>query len=89
MSSSMREMLLGWKGAFVGKRRKKVWQTTPCLFWTMWKARNRIGFKDDFLSIQNLKYLFFFFFLLCSKIKFSIENGPSTLVGFIDWMGCK
>ena len=81
-------MLLGWKGSFVGKRRKKVWQTTPsCLFWTVWKARNRIAFKDDFLSIQNLKYLFLF--LLWSETKFSIENGLSTLVGFIDWMGCK
>ena len=36
MSSSVREMFLGWKGAFVGKRRKKVWQTAPsCLFWTV------------------------------------------------------
>ena len=52
MSGSVQEMLLGWKCAFVGKRRKKVWQTTPsCLFWTVWKARNRIAFKDDFLSI--------------------------------------
>ena len=88
MSGSVREMLMGWKCAFVGKRRKKVWQTArSCLFWTVWKARNKIAFKDDFLSIQNLKYLFHF--LLWSETKFSIENGPSTLVGFIDWMGCK
>ena len=39
-------------------------------------------FKDDFLSIQKLKYLFFF--LLLSKTKLFIENGPLTLVGFID-----
>ena len=59
MSDSMQEMLLGWKCAFVGKRRKKDWQTAPsCLFWTVWKPKNRIAFKDDFLSIQNLKYLF-------------------------------
>ena len=79
---------LDWKCAFVGKRRKKVWQTTPsCLFWIVWKARNRIAFKDDSLSIQNLKYLFLF--LLWSETKFSIENGPMILVGFIDWMRCK
>ena len=76
-------MFLGWKGAFVGKRRKKVWQTTPsCLFWIVWKARNRIAFKDDFLSIQNLKYLFLFFLWLETNL--SIKNGSSTLVGFID-----
>ena len=87
MSSSVREMLLGWKSAFVGKRRKKVWQSAPCLFWTMWKTRNRIVFKDDFLFIQKLKYLILF--LLWSESKLSIENGPSTLVGFIDWVSCK
>ena len=88
MLGSMGEMLLGWKGAFFGKRMKKVWQRAPsCLFWIVCKARNRIVFKDDFLSIQNLKYLFLF--LLWLEIKVSIENGPSTLVGFIDWVGCK
>ena len=87
MPVTVREMLLGWKGAFVGKRRKIVWQVAPCLFWTVWKARNRIVFKDDFLSIQNLKYLFLF--LLWLETKLSIENGPSNLVGFIDWVGRK
>ena len=88
MSGFIREMVLGWKSAFVGKRRKKVWQAAPsCLFWTVWKTRNRIVFKDDFFSIQKLKYLVLF--LLLSENKFSIENGPSTLVGFIDWVSCK
>ena len=88
ISGSVRDMLLGWKGTFVGKRRKKVWQTAPsCLFWIVWKARNRIVFKEDVLSIQKLKYLFLF--LLWSKTKLSIENSPSTFDGFIDWVSCK
>ena len=88
MSGSVREMLLGWKGAFVGKRRKKIWQAaSSCLFLTVWKPRNRIVFKDDFLSVQNRKYLFLF--LLWLETKLFIENGPSTLVGFIDWAGRK
>ena len=79
----VREMLLGWKSAFVGKRRKKVWQAAPsCLLWIVWKARNRIVFKEDILSIQKLKYLFLL--LLWSETKLSIESGPSTLVVFID-----
>ena len=86
LSGSVREILFGWKSAFVGKRRNKVWQSAPCLVWTMWKTRNRIVFKDDFLSIQKLKYLFLF--LLWLKSKLSIENGPLTLVGFIDWVSC-
>ena len=84
----VRDMLLGWKGTFVRKRRKKVWQVAPsCLFWTVWKARNRIVFKEDVLSIHKLKYLFLF--LLWSETKLSIENSPSTLDGFIDWVSCK
>ena len=54
-------------------------------YWTVWKARNKIVFKDDFLSIgsiQKLKYLFLF--LLRLETKLSIENDPLTFVGFID-----
>ena len=71
MPGSVREMLLGRKGAFVGKRRKKVWQEAPsCLFWTVWKARNRTVFKEDFLSIQKLKYLFLFLLWSETKVTF-------------------
>ena len=28
------------------------------IFWTVWKARNRLTFKDNELSIQRLKYSF-------------------------------
>ena len=88
MLDCIQEMLLSWKRDFVDKKRKKVWQAAPsCLFWTVWKTRNRIVFKDDFLSIQKLKYLFLFFLWLETKL--SIENGPSTLAGFIDWVSCK
>ena len=30
-----------------------------------------------------------FLFLLWSEIKLFIENGPLTIDGFIDWVGCK
>ena len=32
---------------------------------------------------------FGFLFLLWLETKLSVENGPSTLVGFIDWVRCK
>ena len=54
--SSVKETLLSWNGFFVGKKRKKVWRVGPlCIFWTVWKVRNRIAFEDDVLSIQRLK----------------------------------
>ena len=57
--STVRETLLGWNGLFVGKRRKIVWRAGPlCIFWTIWKTRNRIAFDDEVLSIQRLKTSF-------------------------------
>ncbi|RVW75063.1 hypothetical protein CK203_056012 [Vitis vinifera] len=42
LPSSVKEILLGWYGVFVGKKRVKVWGAAPlCLFWTVWKERNR------------------------------------------------
>ena len=50
------------EGAFVGKRRKKVWQAAPCLFWTMWKAVNRIVFRNAFCRYRTSNQCLFFCF---------------------------
>ena len=61
--SSIRETLLGWNGSFVGKKRKTVWRADPlCIVRTVRKARNRIAFEDEVLSIQRLKTSFLYFF---------------------------
>ena len=55
----VKETLLEWRGSFVGKKRKAVWQMGPlCLFWAIWNARNKIAFEDSVLSIQRLKASF-------------------------------
>ena len=83
---SVKETLLGWRGSFVGKKRKAVWQVGPlCLFWVIWKARNKIAFEDCVLSIQRLKA--FFVYLLWSETKLWIKGGHLTLIDFIDWVG--
>ena len=82
---SVKETLLGWRGSFVGKKRKVAWQLGPlCLFWVIWKARNSIAFEDCGLSIQRLKVSFVY--LLWSEIKLWIKDGPSTLIEFIEWV---
>ena len=49
---SIREILLGWHGSFMGKKRKKVWMTSPlCFLWMVWKERNRIALDNEELSI--------------------------------------
>ena len=70
----------------MGKKRRKVWRAVPLyIFWTVWKARNRLTFKDDVLSIQILKYSFVY--SLWSEAKLFIVECSSTMVNFIDWLG--
>ena len=81
--SLVRETLLGWKGAFVGTKRKTVWNAGPlCLFWSVWKTMNKIAFNDGVLSLQKLKAFFVYLFWLESKL--FIKYGPSTLIDFTD-----
>ena len=42
---TVKEVLTSWMGSFIGKKRKKVWKSIPlCVFWTVWKERNRLAF---------------------------------------------
>ena len=44
---TMCQTLLSWQGAHVGKKRKKIWLATPlCLFWILWRERNRVTFEN-------------------------------------------
>ena len=86
LPSSVKETLLSWHGSFVGKKCKKVWRVAPLhIFWTVWKARNCLAFKDDMLSIQRLK--FSFILSLWAETKLVIVDCPLTIANFIDWMG--
>ena len=43
----------------MGKKRKKIWNFIPlCIFWTVWKERNRLTFRGGVLDIQKLKNSF-------------------------------
>ena len=56
---SVKEALLSWRGSFVGKNRKKFWNSIMlCIFWTVWKERNRLAFRGGSLAIQKLKNSF-------------------------------
>ena len=78
----------GKEGSFVGKKRRTVWNAGPlCLFWSVWKTRNKIAFEGSVLSIQKLKA--FFVYLLWSESKLFIKDGPLTLIDFIDWVSSR
>ena len=56
---SVRDTLSGWCGFNLGKKRRKVWKAAPlCIFWTVWKERNRIAFDNEELSMHRLKKIF-------------------------------
>ena len=70
----------------MGKKRKVVWQVGPlCLFWVIWKTRNKIAFENNVLSIYSLKASFVY--LLWLETKLWMKDGPSTLIDFVDWVG--
>ena len=70
----------------MGIKRKEVesWLSSLCLFWTVWKVRNKIVFEDMELSIQKLKSSFVY--RLWLETKAYIKDGLGTLVDFVDWL---
>ena len=88
LSCTVKETLLGWHGAFVGKVRKKAWQMAPiCIFWSVWKEMNLSAFGNEELSLQRQKYSFVC--NLWSWVRVSLVLSPSSLVSFLDWLGSK
>ena len=82
----MKEVLLGWHGLFVGRKRVKVWRAAPlCFFWIVWKERNGVAFEDEDLSIKRMKYSFVC--NLWSWSKLCIDEGPNSLINFFEWLG--
>ncbi|KAJ9707979.1 hypothetical protein PVL29_000172 [Vitis rotundifolia] len=82
---SVKEVLLTWKGPFVGKKRKKVWNSIPlCIFWTVWKERNRLAFRGGSLDIQKFKNSFVC--NLWSWVRVYIGEESHSLLGFLEWL---
>ena len=64
LSCSVREVLLSWHESFVGKKRKKAWKAALlCMFWALWRERNRRAFDNFESTDQTIKISFFVSFL--------------------------
>ena len=84
-ASILREALLGWLGSCVGKKRKKVWLSVPlCLFWIIWKERNRRAFENEDHLIQWCKSFFLCNLWAWAK-GFLVSDPPSIVILQIGW----
>ena len=80
--------LLALQGAAVGKKRKKIWLAAPlCLFWTLWRARNRLVFKNEGTSDQKIKANFVFNLWAWANL-YSADN-TNSVVDFLTWLGSR
>ena len=83
---TVRQALLAWQSARVGKKRKSVWLAAPlCLFWTVWNERNRAAFDNEIPSAFRMKSSFLF--TLWSWAKLYSGDNLSSLVDFLTWLG--
>ena len=77
----VKEALISWRGPFTRKEKKQMWKTVPmCIFWFIWKERNRIVFRDGRLAVQRLNNSFGY--NLWSWNMFYLGEEASSLLGF-------
>ena len=70
------------------KKRSKVWKLVPvCIFWTVWKERNRLAFRNGSLAVQRLKHYFVFNLWVWNNMYIGEEI--SSLIGFLEWLASK
>ena len=82
---TVKEVLFYCRGPFVGKKRKKIWNSIPlCIFWTVWNERNKLAFRWDSLTIQTLKNSYVC--SLWSWVRVYMEEESSSLLGFLEWL---
>ena len=85
MHSLVRGLLLSWGGFPVGRKRKKAWKVAPlCLFWSVWRERNRRAFENCECSYHSLKS--YFLYLFWDWVRLYIGEGSLSMLDFVDWL---
>ena len=79
----VKDVLLSWKGSYVGKKGRKIWISVPLgTFWAVWKEMNRIAFRDGTLVVQRLNHSFVSNLWSWN----SIGEEITSLIGFLEWL---
>lgn len=67
----------------MGKKRRKIWFLIPlCIFWSIWKERNCIAFRDGIIVVQKLKC--YFVYRLWNRVY--LGNEVTTPFDLFEWM---
>ena len=72
----------------MGKKRKKIWLAAPlCLFWNIWRARNRLVFENEVPNAQRTKASFVT--NLWSWANLHSDDYTHSVVDFLTWLGSR
>ena len=72
----------------MGKKRKRIWLAAPpCLFWTLWQVRNRLGFENEDTNDQKIKANFVTNLWAWANV--FKEDKMNSVVEFLTWLGCR
>ena len=69
------------------KEKRRGMQPLLCLFWTLWKERNRRIFEDTELADQAILQSFLYTF--SDWVRVHVDCTSWSIFDFIDWLGCK
>ena len=85
---TMIHTLLAWQGAAMGKKRKIIWLAAPlCIFWTLWRARNKLGFENEGTTEQKIKTIFVTNLWAWANV--FREDKTNSVVEFLTWLGSR
>ena len=82
---TVRQFLLAWQSANVGKKRKSLDDSPSLFILDTWKERNRATFEHEAPSAHWMKSTFLFTLWSWAKL-YSVDNLDS-LVEFLTWLG--
>ena len=71
----------------MGKKRKKIWMAAPlCLFWTLWRPRNRLVFENEVVtSAQRIKSNFVTNLWIWANL--CCVDNTNSILDFLTWLG--
>ena len=77
----IKDWFFGWNNFPLRKSERKAWRAAPfCLFWAIWKERNRVVFEIEEFSLNKLRSAFVYSF--CSSTG-TIVNSDSFVANLI------